>query len=50
MSGDNFLEEFAMAFKKGDWSVGLRKRIIRFLGLGDDNNFGLTPGIEMEME
>ena len=50
LSGDDFLEEFAMALEKRDGSVSFCQRIIGFLRLRDDNDFSLTPGVEMELE
>ena len=45
-SGDNLLKDFAMTFEKGDGMISFGKGIIRLLGLGDDNNFGLAPGVK----
>ena len=46
--GDDFLKEFAMAFKEGDWSIGFCQRVIGFLGLRNDNNFSLAPRVEVK--
>ena len=37
-----------MAFKKGDRVVCLSESIVRLLGLGENYNLSLAPGVKME--
>ena len=42
---DNFLKEFATAFKKEDGVVGFGKAIVGFGRLGDDDHKGVRPRV-----
>jgi hypothetical protein len=36
--GDDFLKEFASAFKESNWVIGLRDGVVRFLWFVDHDN------------
>jgi len=46
--GNDFLEEFATAFKKTNGAVGLRELVVGFIGFQDDNDKRLFPGMVSE--
>ena len=45
--GDNLLKDFTMTLKKRDGAISLCKRVVRFLGFGDDDNFSLATRVKM---
>ena len=47
-SGNDLLEQLAMAFKKGNGAVGFSERVVGFLRLRDDHNFCFAPGVELK--
>ena len=46
--GNNFLEQFAVAFKKGDGAISFGEGIVGFLGFRDDHDFSFAPRIKMK--
>ena len=46
--GNNFLEQLAMAFEKGDRAIGFGEGIVWFLGFRNHHDFRFAPGIKMK--
>ena len=47
---DDFLEKFPNALKKGNWAICFSSSIVRFVGFGNNDDFGLGPGMMSKSE